>query len=151
MRIFLLVCLLEICFPALASDTGGELGYTYTIPGPHRVDVRKTLKCSAMASVVLREGEAIRDLGKGTLVAGVTEAKHKFELRMARDQLLVGEENQVAEKYAITNEGDAFISAIWADNRGPVVKSILLDKEKGYASWTRTEGTNSETQFLACE
>jgi hypothetical protein len=151
MRIFLLVCLLEICFPTFASNAGGELGYTYTIPGPHRADVRKALKCSAIASVVLREGEAIQHLNKGTLVAGVTEAKQKLELRMTRGQLLVGEEDQAAEKYTITNQGEAFISAAWTDNRGPVVKSILLDKEKGYATWTRAEGTNSESRFFVCE
>lgn len=123
MRIFLLVCLLEVCFATLASKTGGELSYTYTIPGPHRVDVRKALKCGAMASVVLREGETIQELDKGTLVAGVTEAKDKFELRMTRDQLLVSQDNQAAEKYTITKR--AMHSSA---RRGPISEVLWLSR-----------------------
>lgn len=151
MRMFLLLFLLEICLAVSASNASGELGYTYTIPGPHHVDVRKTLQCQAVASVVLREGEAIKDLEKGTLVAGITEAKHKLGLKMIGGELLVSEENRPAERYTIMDQGDAFVRAAWTDSRGPVDKAILLDKDKGYASWTRTKGTNSETEFLVCE
>ena len=68
MRMCLLLCVLEICFPLLASAPDGAVAFNYTIPGPPSLDMQRIVKCTAVSSVVLRESESIKDLGRGTLL-----------------------------------------------------------------------------------
>jgi hypothetical protein len=151
MRIFLLLCALELCCPIFASQSDEGLSRAYLVRGPHGVDMGKTVKCRAVSSVVLREGYLVKESDTDSIVAAIKSSSATLELTLAKKELTVREANQKAQKYTVTIDTDSFLGAMLTSQRPPVVNSILIDKERGYASWTTNVKTDSETEFLLCE
>lgn len=151
MKTLVLVFAIVMCFPISGGEPEGGMLHTYLLREPHPLDLQKMVRCAAVSSATLREGEFIEDLGKGTLLAQVKPATDTLELTLSKDRLRVRSGGKTPEGYKITSDGESFLGAASIGRSVPVVSSILIDKIKGYASWTTNDRTSSELVFFVCE
>ncbi len=149
--LLVLLCVFEICFPLFASKPEGGVAHTYTIRGPHRVDMQKTVECTGVSSVSLREGEFMKNVDEETVVAEIAPATTKLELTVTKDGLMVRAGTLAAKQYTVTADNESFLAGALAERDPPAINSIVMDKEKGYVSWTVHDRMTSKTQFFVCK
>jgi hypothetical protein len=113
--------------------------------------MHKTVKCTAVSAVSLREGEYMKDVDRETVFAEIAPAKTKLELTGAKDGLMVTAGTLAAKQYTVTTDNESFLAGVLADRDAPAINSIVMDKEKGYVSWTVYERMTSKTQLFVCD
>lgn len=82
----------------------------------------------------------------------------KLELTLVKDTLLVRVGEAGTDRYKVTGNTKSFLGAVFIGDPLPVVHTIVVHKEKSYASWTINEPMDlftdipySQSTFLACQ
>ena len=93
----------------------------------------------------------MKDVDEETVVAEIAPATTKLHLTVARDGLMVRAGTFAAKQYKVTADNESFLAGVLAERDPAAIDSIVMDKEKGYVSWTVQERMTSKTQFFVCE
>jgi hypothetical protein len=158
MKTAILIVAMALSVATSTSDQETGIKRTYVLPKSHPWNTQQTLKCKAIASVSLRQKGLVPDADQNTLVAEAKPGTDKLELTLVRDMLLVRVGEAGTDRYKVTGNTKSFLGAVFIGDMLPVVNSIVIDKEKSYASWAINEPmdlfTNvpySQTIFFACQ
>jgi len=153
--ILLFAMALSVASSTSEQETG--MRQAYVLPKSQPWNTRQTLKCKAVASVSLRQKGLVPEADQGILVARAEPGTDRLELTLVKDTLLVRVAEGETDRYKVTGNTKLFLGAVFIGDALPVVNSIVIDKEKSYASWAINEPmdlfTNvpySQTIFFAC-
>jgi hypothetical protein len=145
-----------------AGEKQANPGLSFRLPKPHLLDMRGTLKCSSVASASLRRQNSHDAAQSDQLVAEAKAGADNLELTLVRDVLLV-REIIGTQKYKLVGNTDQYLSAVFVhdpdvSNPSAIVKSIVMDKRKGFAVWSISEPTDvvtdipyAEMIYLTCQ
>lgn len=158
MKTAILLFAMALSVATSTSDQETGIKQAYVLPKSHPWNTQQTLKCKAVASVSLRQKGLVPETDQGILVAGAEPGTDRLELTLVKDTLLVRVGEAETDRYKVTGNTKLFLGAVFIGDMLPVVNSIVIDKEKSYASWAINEPmdlfTNvpySQTIFFACK
>ena len=154
---------LVVMLLAISAGAGENANpdFSFRLPKPHPLDMRGTLKCSSVASVTMHQNFH-KAAQSERLVAEVKAGADNLELTLAGDTLVVREQIGT-QKYKIVGNTNQYLSAVFVhdpdeSSPAPIVKSIVMEKNKGFAVWSISEHMDVMTDipygemiYLTCE
>jgi hypothetical protein len=156
MRTIALALALILSFPV--SETGSvAVSKDFSLPPPKAWDTSRTLKCKALATLVVHQ-KGLADADKKTLVAEIKPGSDLIELTLVKDTLLVRVGEHGTDRYKVTGNTQLFLSAVFIGPMLPLAHTIVIAKDKGYVTWTINEPMDlftdipySQTIYFACQ